>query len=140
MLRGTRERENAQLKLAFFFFLGLARTSDRAVGTTSSGGRVTTTRLGGVSSGSTNGGDLRVPHFNQGLAASVATRTASLSGFVVGGDVERDEQHQVGRDDDHTSESSKLLASALACVGHVGEVGAGEVGVRGEVNEACTFN
>lgn len=123
-------------------FLGLARTSDRAVGTTSGGGRVTvTTRLGSISSSwSTNGRDLRVPHFNQGLAASVATRTTSLGRLVVGGNVEGDEQHQVGRDDDHASESSELFASTLACVGHVGEVGAGEVGVGGEVNEACIFN
>lgn len=120
-------------------FLSLARTSDRAVGTTSRGGRAAI-RLGGFGSGSTNGGDLRVPHFDQGLATSVATRTTRLASLVVGGNVKRDEQHQVGRDDDHTGECSKFLTSALAGVGHAGEVGAGEVGVRGEVDETCIFD
>lgn len=86
--------------------------------------------------GTGRGGDLEVLHVDEGLLAGVAARTADLGSLVVGGDVEGDEKQQVRGDDSNTSESSELLTGALAHVGSPGEVDGGEVGVRGEVDEA----
>lgn len=61
----------------------------------------------------------------------------ALSALLVGGDVEGDEEEEVGREDTAASEGSEFLTGALSEVGHVGEVGGGEVGVRGKVDEDC---
>lgn len=70
------------------------------------------------------------------MSASVATRTTSLSSLVICRNVERDEQHEVRRDDDHSRESSEFLSGALASVRHPRKVGVGEVSVRGKVDKA----
>jgi hypothetical protein len=69
-------------------------------------------------------------------AAEALSAARGLSLLLVGGEVEGDEEDKVRADGDDTRESSKLLTRALASVRHPGEVGRGEVGVRGEVDEA----
>lgn len=76
--------------------------------------------------------DLGVLEGAGGLAAGGA-----LAVLLVGCDVEGDEEEEVRGDDTHAGEGGEFLACALACVGHPGEVGRGEVGVRGEVDEDC---
>lgn len=70
--------------------------------------------------------------------AHAAKRLASsrLAALLVGGEVEGDEENQVRAENSNTGEGSELLASASTGAGHRGEVSRGEVGVRGEVNEA----
>lgn len=75
--------------------------------------------------GFTNSGDLLILHLNQGAGCPAATLGHRL---LVCSEVEPDEEEQVRGDDDHSGDSSKLLTCALAHVGHVGSVGAGEVG------------
>lgn len=70
------------------------------------------------------------------LAEGLASR-ALLAVLAVGRKVERDEEDQVRAESDDASKSSKFLAGAVAGVGQPGEVGRGEVGVRGKVDEAC---
>jgi hypothetical protein len=108
--------------------LSLAGASHRAVGAAS--------RLGAAVLGTDGRGDLEVLHVDQRLLAGVAAGTSGLGGLVVGGNVEGDEQDQVGADDADTSQGSEFLTGTLAHVGEPGEVGGGEVGVRGEVDEA----
>ena len=117
-------------------YLGLARASDRAVGAAGRGGRAVGTLGAAVGLGTGRGGDLKVPHVDERFLASVAARTANLGVLLVGGNVEGDEQQQVRGDDTNTSERSELLTGALTHVGSPGEVGGGEVGVRGKVDEA----
>lgn len=50
--------------------------------------------------------------------------------------IETDEQQQIATEDAHAREGGELLARALAHVRQVREVGAGEVGPGGEVDEA----
>lgn len=119
--------------------LRLARASDRAV-RAAVGHRRAIGGLGvAVGLGTGGRGDLEVLHVDQGLLASVAARTANLGGFLVGGDVEGDEEEQVRGDDSNTGESGKLLTSTLAHVWSPGEVDGGEVGVRCEVDESCSM-
>lgn len=66
--------------------------------------------------------------------------SSSLSRLLVGSQVEGDEEDQVGGQDAHAGESSEFLTGAFACTGHPFEVGGGEVGVGGEVNEAKINN
>lgn len=115
--------------------LGLAGASDGAVGAASRAGTAVGA-LGTAVGGTGGGGDLEVLHVDEGLLAGVAARAANLGSLVVGGNVEGDEEEQVGGDDTNTSEGSELLTSALAHVGSPGEVDGGEVGVRSEVDEA----
>jgi len=68
-------------------------------------------------------------------ARCLAARWA-LAVLLVRCDVEGDEEQQVGADDAHAGERGKLLAGALAGVRHPLEVGRGEIGVGGEVDEA----
>lgn len=74
----------------------------------------------------------------QGSLAHAAERLAGrrLAALLVRGKVEGDEEDQVRRQDAHAGKGGKLLAGAAAGVGHAGEVGRGEVGVRGKVDEA----
>lgn len=104
-------------------YLGLAGASDRAVG--AAGG----TAVGATVLGRNRGGDLEVLHIDQGLLASVAAGTSGLGGLVVSGNVERDEENEVGADDANASHGSELLTGALAHVGEPREVSGGEVGV-----------
>ena len=63
--------------------------------------------------------------------------TRPLAVLLVGGEVERDEEEEVRAEDHNARDGSKLLASALDGVGQPLPVGRGEVGPRGEVDEAC---
>lgn len=76
-------------------------------------------------------GERSLRHASKALSAC-----RSLALLLVCGEVEGDEQNEVRADGNDTRESSKLLARALSSVRHPGEVGRGEVGVRGEVDEA----
>lgn len=71
-------------------------------------------------------------------AESLAGRfSEAFGGFVVvGGNVERDEQHQVGSEDSHAGEGGKLLARALAGIWPMRSIGRDEVGVGGKVDES----
>lgn len=111
--------------------LSLARTGGSAVGLGASGAASRLAVGLGRSGASAKVGKRSLGHAAQGLAGG---RGAAL---LVSGEVEGDEEHQVGAEDGDAGEGSKLLASAGTSVGHVGEVGRGEVGVRGEVDEAC---
>lgn len=75
-------------------------------------------------------GERGLAHSSQALASS------GLATALVSGEVERDEEDQVRADDAHAGEGGKLLTSAAAGIGHPGEVGGGEVGVRREVDKA----
>jgi hypothetical protein len=66
--------------------------------------------------------------------SSLATSWA-LSILLVGGDVEGDEEEEVGAEDTHARESCEFLSGALSCVWHPWPVGGGEVGVGRKVNE-----
>lgn len=76
---------------------------------------------------------LLVLHFHKRAGSTTA---ALGNGLLVGGEVEGEEEEQVRRDDADSGNGGELLTSALAHVGHVRPVGAGEVGPRGEVDEA----
>jgi hypothetical protein len=80
---------------------------------------------------------VRVGKRSLGHAAKALATARRLALLLVCGEVEGDEEDQVGAEGDDTSKGSELLASALASVGDPGPVGRGEVGVRGEVDEAC---
>lgn len=79
---------------------------------------------------------VRVGKRSLGHAAEALSAGRGLSLLLVGGKVEGDEENEVRADGDDTGESSKLLARALASIGHPLEVGRGKVGVRGEVDES----
>jgi hypothetical protein len=76
---------------------------------------------------------LLVLHLNQRTGSPAAALGHRL---LVCGEVEGEEQEQVRGDDADSGNGSELLASALAHVGQLGPVGAGEVGPRSEVDEA----
>jgi hypothetical protein len=57
--------------------------------------------------------------------------------LLVRREVEGEEEEQVRRDNADASNGGELFTCALAHVGDVRPVGAGEVGERGEVDEAC---
>jgi hypothetical protein len=71
------------------------------------------------------------------LDKSTGSASAALGlGLLVSGNVESNEQNQVAGQDAHAGERSELLAGADAGAREPGEVAGGEVGVRGEVDEA----
>lgn len=115
--------------------LGLARARDWTAGGRGGGGAVgLAVGLGGGELAVGDGcdvGELGVLEGAGGLAARGA-----LAVLLVGRDVEGDEEEEVGAEDAHAGEGGELLAGALAGVGHPVEVGRGEVGVGGEVDEA----
>lgn len=113
-------------------YLGLARACHGAVGAASG--------LGAAVLGTGRGRNFEVLHVDQRFLASVATGTSGLGGLVIGGNIERDEQDQVGADDADTGQSSEFLTGTLAHVREPREVGGGEVGVRGEVDEALKLS
>ena len=78
-------------------------------------------------------GEGLILHLNESAGSASATL---LDRLLVGGDVESDEEDEVAGQDAHASERSELLASADAGAREPGEVAGGEVGVRGEVDEA----
>lgn len=75
-------------------------------------------------------GQRRLGHTTEGLAGG------ALRVLLVGGDVEEDEEDQVGSKNSNSGEGSKLLASTLTHVGQPWEVGGGEVGPGGEVDKS----
>ena len=78
-------------------------------------------------------GHFLVLHLDQRTRSPSATGALRL---LVGSGVESEEENEVAGQDDHAGKRSKLLAGAVAHVGHPGEVGVGEVGVRGKVDKA----
>jgi hypothetical protein len=78
-----------------------------------------------------------VLHFDQSTGSA---STALLHRLLVGGNIEADEQDQVAGQDAHSGECSELLAGADAGAREPREVAGGEVGVRGEVDEAEVDN
>lgn len=83
---------------------------------------------------------LQFAHISGGFRPDLAN--TSLPAFpanalVVGGEVEGDEEEEVGGEDANTGEGGEFLACAFAGSGEVGEVGRREVGIGGEVDEAC---
>ncbi len=80
---------------------------------------------------SCNIGDLGILERASGFAGGGA-----LAVFLVGCEVERDEEDEVGADDTHSGESGEFLSGAFARVRHPGEVGRGEVSVGSEIDEA----
>jgi hypothetical protein len=62
--------------------------------------------------------------------------SGALARPLVGRQVEADEQDEVAAQDTAARESSELLTSAAAGIGHPGPVGGGEVSVRREVNKS----
>jgi hypothetical protein len=110
--------------------LSLPRASDATRGRSSG---VPVSLLGGLDLALGDGSDvweLGVLEGAGGLAAGGA-----LAVLLVGGDVEGDEEEEVGGDDAHAGEGGEFLACALPGVWHPLEVGRGEVGVGGEVDE-----
>lgn len=97
---------------------------------------------GGTSVRDWRGVDLSVSESRNIWELSILKRSRSLatssllSILFISGDIERDEKEEIRAEDTHASERSEFLTSALAGVWHVREVGAGEVGVRSEVDEA----
>jgi hypothetical protein len=84
--------------------------------------------------GFANGRYLLILHLDQRACSPAAALGHWL---LVRGEVEGEEEEQVRCDDADTGDGGKLLTSALAHVGNVGPVGAGEVGEGCEVDEAC---
>jgi hypothetical protein len=74
--------------------------------------------------------------FSLGHAAERLASTRRLSLLLVRGEVEQDEENQVGADDNNSSQGSELLSGALAIAGHPREVCRNEVSVGCKVDEA----
>lgn len=119
--------------------LGFARASRSAVR-----GGVDTCRLsiskrvrtlGEPATRFTNRRHLLVLHLHQCAGSPAAALGHRL---LVRRKVEQDEEEQVRRDDADSGDGREFLARAFAHVGKVGPVGAGEVGPRSEVDEACS--
>lgn len=83
-----------------------------------------------------DGGNLEILHSDERLTLGVAARTTGLDGLLVGSGVEGDEEQEVRAENSHAGERSEFLTSTLTGIGEPVEVGRGEVGVRGEVDEA----
>lgn len=111
--------------------LGLARSGDGAAGCGSGRGVAV---LGRVDLTTGEGGDVWNLCVLEG-ARSLASG-GPLSVLLVGGQVEGNEEDEVGADDAHSGEGSEFLAGAVTRVGHPWPVGRGEVGVGREVDEA----
>lgn len=79
---------------------------------------------------------VRVRH--RGLAHSTHSLapTRPLAVLLVGCEVERDEEEEVGAEDSYSREGGEFLAGTLAVAGHPIEVGRGEVCVGCKVDEA----
>lgn len=124
-------RRRARLDSVARHRLSLARSGGGTVGPgAGSGGTVRLALDGGGLD------QVRVGKGSLGHASKALATARRLALLLVRGEVEGDEEDQVGAEGDDTSKGSELLASALASVGHPGPVGRGEVGVRGEVDEA----
>lgn len=84
-----------------------------------------------------SGVDMRVGERGLGHASKRLAGTWGLPVLLVRGNIEQDEEDEVGAEDTDASESGKLLSSAFTSARHVGKVSGREVSVRGEVDEAC---
>ena len=120
-----RDRSTGDLQLHIIATnLGLAGTSS--------------SRTAGASARSLSADDiLRVGQRGLAHPAKRLAGSRALVVLLVGGEVEGDEKDEVRAENAHAREGGKLLTSALAGIGHPGEVGRGKVGVGGEVDEAC---
>lgn len=76
-------------------------------------------------------GERRLAHTSHGFAS-----TSCLAVLPISSEIERDEQDEVRAENADARDGGELLPGALAHVGEVGDVSRGEVGVRGEVDEA----
>lgn len=83
-----------------------------------------------------DGGEGEVLHGDEGLFSGVSSRAAGLCGLLVGGEIEGDEEHEVGGEDDETGDGSKFLARTLTGIWEPWPVGGGEVSVGSEIDEA----
>lgn len=81
----------------------------------------------------TNRRHLLILHFNESACSPAATLGHRR---LVGGEIERDEEEEVGGEDADAGDGGEFLAGAFAIVGEPGPVSAGEVGPGGEVDEA----
>jgi hypothetical protein len=97
---------------------------------------LTSPRGGKTPAGFTNSRYLLVLHLHKRAGSPAAALGHWL---LVCGKVEGEEEEQVRGDDADTGDGGELLTSALAHVGNVGPVGAGEVGEGSEVDEACSL-
>ena len=84
-----------------------------------------------------DGGHLQPAHINCRFGRCASPLPALLARLLVGGQVEGDEEEKIGTQDGAAGNGGKFLTSASPGVGHVGEVGRGEIGVRCEVDEPC---
>lgn len=78
----------------------------------------------------------KISHSDQSFSASVSSWSSLDSLFPVGREIERNEEQKVRAQDDQAGDSSKFLACASTGIWHPREVGAGEVGVRCEVDKS----
>lgn len=76
-----------------------------------------------------------VLHGDQCVSAGVSPWSSCLGLLLVGSEVERDEEEEVGAENEHTGDSCEFLASASTGIWHPWEVDACEVSVGGEVDE-----
>ena len=81
-------------------------------------------------------GHLQPAHVDRRFGRCPPPLPALLARLLVGGQVKRDEEEQIGAQDGAAGNGSELLTGASSRVGHVGEVGRGEVGVRCEVDKS----
>ena len=88
---------------------------------------------GKTPAGFTNSRYLLVLHLDQRAGSPAAALGHRL---LVRGEVEGEEEEEVRGDDADTGDGGELLTSALAHVGDVRPVGAGEVGKGREVDES----
>lgn len=84
-------------------------------------------------------GHLKVLHIDQRLLAGVSAWAGALAGSVVGGKVEGNKQNKVRGNDTNSGQRSKFFACTFAVVRDPREVGRGEIGIRGEIDEAYRY-
>lgn len=72
--------------------------------------------------------------------SSCLTTGGPLSILLVSGNVEGDEEQEVGADNAHTSESCKFLPGTFASVWHPIKISRGEIGVRCKIDEDWETN
>ena len=80
---------------------------------------------------------LQPAHINRRFGRCPSPLPALLARLLVGGQVERDEEEKIGAQDGAAGNGGELLPSASPGIGHPGEVGRGEIGVRCEVDKSC---
>ena len=79
---------------------------------------------------------LQLGHINRRLARGIAPLPPTFARLPICRSIETNKQQQIAAQDRAARDRGKLLAGAVAKVGHPVKVGAGEVGVGGEIDEA----